>query len=69
MKKNKSFLKELPLSFKKGNTLPVLYSLLKEEALDNSKEDNVILLEAKSRFYNSNKSPCEKFYKPISKIF
>lgn len=69
MKKDKSFLKELSNNFKEENRLPVLYSLLKQEALDNSMEDNVVLLETQSKFYKTQKSPCEKFYKPISKIF
>jgi hypothetical protein len=66
--KNKNFLKELPKTFREQNTLPVLYTLLKKEALENNAENDQVLLEAESRFYKSHKSPCEKFYKPISKI-
>jgi hypothetical protein len=66
--KNRTFLEELPCSFKKNNVLPVLYGLLKAEPLNSNPETSEILLEAESRFYKSYKSPCEKFYKPISKI-
>lgn len=66
--KDKTFLKELPRSFKKKNTLPIMYGLLEEELLNNNTESNELLLEAESKFYKSHKSRCEKFYKPISKI-
>lgn len=65
----KNFLQELSANFKKSNTLPVLYGLLQAEPLNCNPEKNQILLEAANNFYKSNKSTCEKFYKPISKIY
>jgi hypothetical protein len=70
MKKNKNnFLQELSSDFKKTNTLPILYSVLEETLLHDLQEKQVVLLEAESKFYKSNKFSCEKFYKPISKIY
>jgi hypothetical protein len=68
-KNNKNFLQELSSDFKETNTLPILYSLLKETPLHDLKEKQVVVLEAESKFYKSNKFSCEKFYKPISKIY